>query len=128
MYLTDFIMILMNDIINVNLYYHLSSLLCKGVSPELLLPDIQNMGLACTDYYGDGNCGICSGDCDTDEDCAEDLVCYQRETGGVDVPGCSWGENSDWYKYVGRWDYCKLLHHFVTIKMIKLFAFKFLIY
>ena len=35
--------------------------------------------------------GECKGDCDNDEDCAGDLVCYQRGRNEA-VPGCSGGE------------------------------------
>jgi hypothetical protein len=40
----------------------------------------------------------CQGDCDTDSDCAEDLVCFQR-SGFASVPGCNGSGNKGW-------DYC----------------------
>jgi hypothetical protein len=40
----------------------------------------------------------CQGDCDSDEECQEDLICFQRD-GGESVPGCS---DSD----VSSIDYC----------------------
>ena len=42
----------------------------------------------------------CSGDCDTDKDCAGDLVCHQRDPYEA-VPGCSGGEQA-----TGKGDYC----------------------
>ncbi|CAB9521159.1 beta-induced protein ig-h3 [Seminavis robusta] len=42
--------------------------------------------------------GLCQGDCDTDEDCLDELLCYQRDYQEM-VPGCSGrGETS--------YDYC----------------------
>lgn len=43
----------------------------------------------------------CQGDCDTDDDCDGDLVCFQRDEGGGAVPGCLGGENA-----VSRTDFC----------------------
>lgn len=42
--------------------------------------------------------GECEGDCDIDADCAEDLVCFQRNRGDP-VPACSGTP-------VSNWDYC----------------------
>ena len=36
---------------------------------------------------GPGALGVCEGDCDTNEDCAEGLVCFDRR-GYTPVPGC----------------------------------------
>ncbi len=36
--------------------------------------------------------GLCQGDCDDDDECAGDLICYQRERNEA-VPGCSGGQN-----------------------------------
>ena len=33
----------------------------------------------------------CEGDCDGDHQCADGLVCYQREAGNEEVPGCTGG-------------------------------------
>eukprot|EP00980_Cylindrotheca_fusiformis_P025931 scaffold14920_cov63-Cylindrotheca_fusiformis.AAC.4 len=44
--------------------------------------------------------GLCQGDCDHDEDCGSDLVCFQRDA-NEEVPGCS-GGGSD----ASRTDYC----------------------
>ena len=41
----------------------------------------------------------CQGDCDTNSDCAGQLYCYFRDTGG-ETPGCS-GDGAG-----GSWDYC----------------------
>jgi hypothetical protein len=48
------------------------------------------------------NCGVCTGDCDGDVDCAGDLRCFQRESSTTQVPGCSIGGSGD----VGSYDYC----------------------
>ena len=41
---------------------------------------------------------VCEGDCDGDDDCKGDLVCFQRD-GYREVPGCL-GKGDD------GWDYC----------------------
>ena len=38
--------------------------------------------------------GLCQGDCDSDDECEGDLVCFQREAYQA-VPGCSGGESED---------------------------------
>ena len=43
-------------------------------------------------------CGMCAGDCDTDDDCAGVLVCYQKDGFGT-VPGCEGSSSS-------RTDFC----------------------
>ena len=43
---------------------------------------------------------ICKGDCDNDDDCAGDLICYQRGRNQA-VPGCSGGELNG-----SLFDYC----------------------
>lgn len=42
--------------------------------------------------------GICEGDCDTNKDCQDGLVCYQRDE-GMPVPGCDGTAE-------GHYDYC----------------------
>ena len=73
-----------------------------------LPPVINPISNPCTDHYGYGNCGQCSGDCDSDSDCAGDLICFQRSgTYGVgNVPGCSWDPNYTDFD-ANNWDYCK---------------------
>ena len=77
---------------------------------------IHFKGYQCTDHYGAGKCELCSGHCDSDNDCAGDLLCLQRNE-GVDVPGCSWGADGDIYKNSNtnfcKSGYCK----FITIMM-----------
>ena len=51
-----------------------------------------------TDGCGDALCGLCQGDCDGDDDCQGNLVCFQR-TGDEAVAGCS-GDAAP------GWDYC----------------------
>jgi hypothetical protein len=43
--------------------------------------------------------GQCEGDCDSDDDCAEGLYCFQRDGKSTFVPGCSGFDDS-------RTDYC----------------------
>ena len=76
----------------------------KGVSPESLLPEIQQKGNPCTNHFDDGKCERCSGDCDSDDDCEEGLVCFQRSKGQY-VPGCSWGAGL--HNLINDWDYSK---------------------
>eukprot|EP00986_Skeletonema_menzelii_P018533 scaffold26655_cov153-Skeletonema_menzelii.AAC.3 len=44
--------------------------------------------------------GECEGDCDNNNQCAGDLICYQRK-GNEDVPGCTGGRSDS-----SRTDYC----------------------
>ena len=44
--------------------------------------------------------GLCEGDCDTDEDCQDGLVCFQRNE-FESVPGCIGGEENE-----SKTDYC----------------------
>eukprot|EP00931_Biecheleriopsis_adriatica_P060751 TRINITY_DN36495_c0_g1_i1.p1 TRINITY_DN36495_c0_g1~~TRINITY_DN36495_c0_g1_i1.p1 ORF type:complete len:2641 (-),score=486.46 TRINITY_DN36495_c0_g1_i1:92-6985(-) len=46
----------------------------------------------------------CQGDCDTDDDCAGGLMCFQR-SGHTDIPGCKGDGTSGW-------DYCIAPYHF----------------
>lgn len=43
----------------------------------------------------------CQGDCDTDSDCDEGMICFQRNGGGIDVPGCLGGSSE-----TSKTDYC----------------------
>ena len=58
--------------------------------------------------------GLCQGDCDSDSDCAEGLVCYDRVRGEPGAPGCR-GFPS------GEWDYCAFPEHqFVASEPVSL--------
>jgi len=58
-------------------------------------PDLNDLGL---DPDTPDGLGRCSGDCDTNSDCADGLACFQREA-LESVPGCTGqGKNA--------WDYC----------------------
>lgn len=72
-----------------------------------LPPMITAIDNPCTDHYADGKCEVCSGDCDSDSDCAGDLVCYERsgDYGVGYIPGCSWDPNFGIRRR--NWDYCK---------------------
>jgi hypothetical protein len=48
--------------------------------------------------------GLCEGDCDIDEDCADGLFCFMKEAGVATVPGCDGFDTS-------RTDYCILNTH-----------------
>jgi len=52
-------------------------------------------------WYTHHHVSICLGDCDQDEDCADGFICFQRDAGGVPVPGCLGGE-----KELSVTDYC----------------------
>ena len=39
---------------------------------------------------GSGNCAICHGDCDDDDECAPGLVCYERDAMHNVPPGCEY--------------------------------------
>jgi len=53
---------------------------------------VEYMGSPCTDYFSSGQCNECTGDCNSDSDCAGDLRCAFRSfsSGIENVPGCSW--------------------------------------
>ena len=53
------------------------------------------------DCTPDVPCGKCGGDCDADNDCDGDLICFQREIPYTEVPGCSGG-----YDDKSTVDYC----------------------
>ena len=45
---------------------------------------------------GAGNCGLCQGDCNSDEDCQDGLECFSRAQGEMtSVPGCVSGGEDD---------------------------------
>lgn len=50
------------------------------------IPEIERLGV---DYCSETNkCGLCQGDCDTNDDCKEGLICFQRNA-NEDIPGCA---------------------------------------
>lgn len=62
--------------------------------PEALgLPNLKDVG-----KNPGKTLDVCGGDCDSDKDCKEGLVCYQR-SGSDTVPGCAGAGKKDW-------DYC----------------------
>ncbi len=71
--------------------------------------NVEYVGDPCTSQFPNGQCTECTGDCDSDSDCAGDLRCAQRRTnsGNENVPGCTWGENSDSLRFDDM-DYCEL--------------------
>ena len=58
----------------------------SGFMPELNPNGVVNYVGEC-EGGGDYLCGECQGDCDSDGDCEEGLLCLQR-SGFDDVPGC----------------------------------------
>lgn len=58
--------------------------------PEPLLEDVQ--------FNGSSDLGLCQGDCDDDDECAEGLMCFKR-SGYDDVLGCRGSGTKNW-------DYC----------------------
>jgi hypothetical protein len=61
----------------------------------------EEVGKGLDSSPGDGskNLDECQGDCDKDDDCKGNLVCFQRTKGKAMVPGCSGAGRSGW-------DYC----------------------
>jgi len=87
---------------------------CGGAHRALVVDEIGQTGARCStgilDYAPGGdatNLGACQGDCDTDEDCLGDLVCFHRESNSgvgdtTSVPGClGVGEPNVDYCYIG---------------------------
>jgi hypothetical protein len=65
-------------------------------APTPSYKEIEYVGNPCGDAFPlTGLCEECTGDCDDDSDCEGDMICFQRSSGDLDVPGCVWGENSD---------------------------------
>jgi hypothetical protein len=66
-------------------------------SPTPPSNEVNYVDNPCTDFFENGLCQECSGDCDSDNDCVGDLRCNQRKTktGLENVPGCVWGADSD---------------------------------
>ena len=56
----------------------------QGFVPDLGLPHLVDDN-ACV-----GNCPVCHGDCDDDDECAPGLVCYQRDNMHNVPPGCEY--------------------------------------
>lgn len=54
----------------------------RKLQSELLLDVVGNNG-----DFPNGPLGLCQGECDTDDECAEGLVCFQREA-NQPIPGC----------------------------------------
>lgn len=54
---------------------------------DVIYPELVYKG---KEYCGKNICGLCEGDCDSDEDCKDRLVCYKRRE-NTDVPGCRGG-------------------------------------
>mmetsp|Transcript_26835 Transcript_26835/g.40297 ORF Transcript_26835/g.40297 Transcript_26835/m.40297 type:complete len:181 (+) Transcript_26835:1553-2095(+) len=64
-------------------------------APTTETKEIQWVGDPCNSVFPQtGKCAECTGDCDHDSDCEDGLVCYQRNIGDVNVPGCTWGSNN----------------------------------
>ena len=55
---------------------------------------------ACDEDKGGSVCGACEGDCDSDSECAEGLLCFQRD-GGDPAPPLGYSK-----KMFGNYDYC----------------------
>ena len=71
---------------------------CKGSMAQLRDSNAPRQRRRLVDVSNQGNngrptsafpLGKCQGDCDTDNDCAGNLKCYQRSSGGTVPPGCS---------------------------------------
>lgn len=76
---------------------------CKNITPELV--DLGASG--CNAGAGSPCSNACEGDCDSDDDCAGALTCFQRDSPGLFgsrtlVPGCAAGGAGD----ISDFDYC----------------------
>lgn len=61
------------------------------MTPGSMIPQLNGMdGDYCTET---NKCGLCEGDCDTNDDCREGLICYQRDP-NEPVPGCEGNDDS----------------------------------
>jgi hypothetical protein len=70
------------------------------VTTSLSIKLINNGGSGCT---ASSKCGKCTGDCDSDNDCAAGLKCFQRDKSSELVPGCEPGSPAN---DVADYDYC----------------------
>ena len=75
-------------------------------APTLEYKEVTHLGKSCTSQFPSGKCEQCTGNCDSDSDCDGDMQCFKRD-GGEDVPGCSWGVNSESLKNSAE-GFCKL--------------------
>lgn len=76
-------------------------------SPALVLSQLQYLGRNVCNISAP--CQRCNGDCDSDDDCSGELICFQRSTGdSSQVPGCEVGGLGD----ITGGDYCFDPTHF----------------
>jgi len=68
---------------------------CLGSDWDGVVKPIEKMGIGPF-----ANLQECQGDCDSNTDCAGELICYQRYYGG-ETPGCSGNDGPPY-----TWDYC----------------------
>ena len=82
----------------VRLFVLFDLLGCKVSMAQLRDSNAQRQRRRLVDVSNQGNngrptsafpLGKCQGDCDTDNECAANLKCYQRNSGGAVPPGCS---------------------------------------
>merc|ERR1719191_2172440 len=78
----------------------LMGLVSTGVDAHWLDPPLENHGF--NGCIPGSECGVCQGDCDTDNDCRAGLKCFQRSTSAEVVPGCAAGGSGD----ISDFDYC----------------------
>lgn len=68
-----------------------------ALPPTLLAAEIPEMDHLGGEYCSESNkCGLCQGDCDTNDDCKEGLICFQRDS-NEDIPGCAGKDGSSKY-------------------------------
>ena len=64
--------------------------------PTTQYKKVKFVGNPCTSAFPlTGKCKECTGDCDNDSDCEDGLICFDRSSGGEDVPGCMWSADRD---------------------------------
>ena len=82
-----------------------SGLYCNSTSTR---HELEKRPVVNTNINGCGSagCSACEGDCDSDSECAGNLVCFERTSSSQTVPGCE----STGYQTVTApgddWDYC----------------------
>jgi hypothetical protein len=69
------------------------------------MKEMNYVGNSCESKKGT-KCGICEGDCDTDDDCEGPLRCAHRTSLRQEVPGCSLGKDTE-SRRSGEDDFCK---------------------
>ena len=63
---------------------HTEEARAQGRVSDQSFPDLVDGGFSCNN----GGCPVCHGDCDSDDECAPGLICYERDALYNVPPGC----------------------------------------